>query len=220
MCIRDSLKASRNAEDRFAWFGKLDERDLEFVQVLMEDLTNSNVQDRFLISDAMDQFSAGLNSADVVLLTQRPGCKRSFVADALATKAPIVWFTGDPQKEVHLGEDDPLRSSDAQAAAANIASLFSDGAMRSEAASKNRRRAEKLDSVDRLVYRLSDQLQLALVQDSLDGSKQTNQNGAAILPFLRAKDRRRVVFATPTWQISGVNTVSYTHLTLPTNREV
>ena len=27
-----------------------------------------------------------------------------------------------------------------------------------------------------------------------------------ILPFLRSSDRRRVVFATPTWQISGVNT--------------
>ena len=200
------LKASGNAEDRFGWFGKLDERDFEFVQILMEDLTNSNVQDQFLISDDMSQFSAGLDSVDAVLVTQRPGCKQSFVADALATKTPIVWFAGDPQKEVHLGANDPLRSSDAQAAAANIASLCSDAAMRSEAASNNRRRAEKLDSVDRLVHRLSDQLQSALVQDSLDDPRQITQDGAAILPFLRSKDRRRVVFATPTWQISGVNT--------------
>ena len=111
------LKGSGNSEDRFAWFGKLQDQDLEFAQVLLEDLTNAKLQDRFLISDQVDQFAAGLNSADAVLLTQRPGCRHSFIADAVGSQTPIVWFAGNPQKEVHLGEDDPLRAYDAQSAA-------------------------------------------------------------------------------------------------------
>ena len=71
-----------NSGDRFAWFGQLEDQDLEFVQILMEDLANAKLQDRFLICDQVDQFAAGLDSADAVLLTQRPGCEHSFIADA------------------------------------------------------------------------------------------------------------------------------------------
>lgn len=198
------LKAKGNAGDRFAWFGKLNARDFEFAQVLMEDLVTAELQDCFLVSDEMDLFCAGVNSADVVLLTQRTGCRQTFIAEVLAEKTPVVWFAGDPHKEAHLGESDPLRTSDVQSATATIASVLTDSTMQVEAASNNRRRVEKLHSVDRLVHQLSDQLQVASIQNDSDGD--TDQAGAAILPFLRSKDRRRVVFATPTWQISGVNT--------------
>ena len=200
------LKSNENSEDRFAWFGQLQDQDLEFAQVLLEDLTNAKVQDRFLISDQVDQFAAGLNSADAVLLTQRPGCRHSFIADSVGSQTPIVWFAGNPQKEVHLGEGDPLRSYDAQSAAANIASLFADSELQADALSSNRQRAEKLHSVDTLVHQLSDQLQLSSINGNSPKTVHTEEGGPVILPFLRSKDRRRVVFATPTWQISGVNT--------------
>ena len=200
------LKVSGNSDDRFAWFGQLENRNLEFVQVLMEDLANAELQDRFLICDQVDQFTLGLNSADAVLLTQRPGCKHSYITDVIGSQTPIVWFAGNPQKEVHLGESDPLRASDSQTAAAKIALLFADPALQSDAGANNRRRAEKLHSVDRLVHQLSDQLQLATINSNSPKPAQTEQDGAIILPFLRSSERRRVVFATPTWQISGVNT--------------
>ena len=203
----DHLKVKGHSEDRFAWFGQLSNQDKEFVQILMGDLASAKLQDRFLICDQVDQFSTGCDSADAVLLTQRLGCKDSFVADAIGSNTPIVWIAGNPQQEVHLGESDPLRACGTQTAAETIVSLFSDYAMQSNAAKNNRRRAEKLQSVDRLVHQLSDQLQLALLNDSSAQSLQNdNENGAVVLPFLRSNDRRRVVFATPTWQISGVNT--------------
>ena len=200
------LKARGNSDDRFAWFGQLEDGDAELVQVLMEDLANAKLQDRFLICDQVDQFSLGLNSADAVLLTQRPSCRRSFIADAIAARTSIVWFAGNPQQEVHLGESDPLRAVDSQTAAAKLASLFADSAMQADAGNNNRRRAEKLHSVDRLVHQLSDQLQLASLNSNSQKPAQTEQDGAVLLPFLRSSERRRVVFATPTWQISGVNT--------------
>ena len=200
------LKTSGTSGDRFAWFGELKDQDFEYVQMLMEDLVNAKLQDRFLISDQTGQFSAGLDSANAVLLTQRPGCQHSFIADAVGSQTPIVWFAGNPQKEVHFGESDPLRAYDPQTAAANIATLFADPAMQTDACSINRRRAEKLHSVDALVHQLSDQLQLALLDSDPSKPVPAEQDGAVILPFLRSKDRRRVVFATPTWQISGVNT--------------
>ena len=200
------LNASGNTVDRFAWFGELTEHDVEFVQILMQDLANAKLEDRFFVCGQMDQFTDGLNSADAVLLTQRAGCKESFVVDAVGAQTPIVWFAGSPQMEVHLGESDPLRALDAQAAAANIVSLTNDPMSQSDAGRRNRKRAEKLHSVDTLVHQLSDQLQLALLEDGSPQAVQTEQDGPIILPFLRSKDRRRVVFATPTWQISGVNT--------------
>ena len=200
------LKASGNTADRFAWFGKLHEQDSEIVQVLMEDLTNANLQDQFLICDETDQFSRGLNSTDAVLLTQRSGCKQSFIADSLAAKTPIVWLAGNPQIEMHFGENDPLRSSDAQTAVGKIASLFSDRTLQAEARKNNSRRAEKLHSVEALVHQLSDQLLLNSIYSGVHQQIASQQDGAVILPFLRSKNRRRVVFTTPTWQISGVNT--------------
>ena len=201
------LKVSGNTADRFAWFGEYKQQDAEFVQVLMEDLANANVQNQFLICEQTDQFSKGLDSANTVLLTQRSGCKQSLVTTVLAAKTPIVWLSGNPQNEVHLGESDQLRASDPQVAADNIASLLADPALQTEASRNNRRRAEKLHSVDALVHQLSDQVQLASLQDASHKQGQTKQeDGSSVLPILRSKNRRSVVFATPTWQISGVNT--------------
>ena len=200
------LKSSEYSNDRFAWFGEIKDQDREFVQILMEDLANANLHNQFLICGQVEQFSAGLNSADAVLLTQRPGCQQSFIADAVGAQTPIVWFAGNPQKEIHLGESDPLRVLDAQAAAANIASLFADPSLRDNACRNNHRRAEKLQSVSALVHQLSDQLQFASINSDSPSSNQAEQDGPVILPFLRSTERRRVVFATPTWQISGVNT--------------
>ena len=195
-----------SSDDRFVWFGQPKDHDLELIQILMEDLANAKLQDRFLICDQVDQFTLGLNSADAVLLTQRPSCEHSFIADAIGSQTPIVWFAGNPQKEVHLGESDPLRVRDSQAAAAKLSLLFSDPTLQSDASDNNRRRAEKLHSVDRLVHQLSDQLQLASLNSHSQQPAQAEQDGPVILPFLRSSDRRRVVFAAPTWQISGVNT--------------
>jgi glycosyltransferase involved in cell wall biosynthesis len=199
-----SFIENETSDAHFVWIGEVDDANLDVARDLLADINNSNCSEQFFICEKPELVDAAFESADTILLTARQSADHPNVVNAIEVARPIVWFGGHAAVESVL-RNDANQAKDAAAAASALSQMLSSESIQAESIKANSTRREKVNSVNSLVHQLSDHLQMSQLRNAGDPSV-FDGAGPVILPFLRSRERRRVIFASPTWQISGVNT--------------
>lgn len=192
---------------QFLWVGTIPANNSAQAMDMLEELNSAQLEDRLLICEDSDlQFDA-IHSADILLLTQRNSQQQTPVGEFLEAGRPIVWFQGNTQIE-RLLKQDPCGVSPGNMpqAVETIMKIVNEPEFARQLTTENRKRREKATSIADFVYQLSKPLVYRNIERQ---SKQRDDNPHIIkMPrIIKGKrDKRRVIFTAPNWQISGVNT--------------
>ena len=192
---------------QFLWVGKLNENDTQ-ARGMIEELAATGFEDRILLCGNASLAPHAIRSADILLMTHRANSNSVPITNYCESGRPIVWFKGNAKVDRIMNSDPcEVPPGNVTRAVEYVSQLTNDYDLNKSLCLANKQRFENLTSLDDFAYSIAKPLTFK----TLENNRNTDPDEPLhILKMpgvnIHSRKRRRVIFTTPDWQISGVNT--------------